>query len=163
MASIKDQTTGAKCSRGGFYRSALYRGKESTVKHLSPERRLFQRRSGLGARGNGAGFEVARANPATTACSAAYESRRRPDRSAETSIFIELSTSSFGSEPAESVRTGEPAMEYRSSAQAPRSMSLQRSLQNGREGLSILYSANVPHWGQRTIFGFMTKGCSKSG
>ncbi len=48
-----------------------------------------------------------------------------------------------------------PGIAYRSSAQAPKSIILQRSLQNGRNGLSLLNSVMVPHCGHRTGLGII--------
>lgn len=53
-----------------------------------------------------------------------------------------------------------PGIAYRSSAQAPKSINLQRSLQNGRNGLSLLNSIMVPHCGHRTRLGIIPTNCN---
>jgi len=90
-----------------------------------------------------------------------YELRRRFGAAGGIRSSAGLSTSASRSRAFESVDEVAPGIEYRSSAQAPRSMSLQRSLQKGRDGLSVLYSAMVPQCGQRTRFRIMTRDCSR--
>ena len=66
------------------------------------------------------------------------------------------SASATTSVPDSSDNAAGPPIAYLSSAQAPKSINLQRELQNGREGLSKLYSNAFPHCGQRAIVRFIS-------
>ena len=62
-----------------------------------------------------------------------------------------MGASTTGSVPDSSDNAVGPPIAYLSSAQAPKSINVQRELQNGRAGLSKLYSNAFPHCGQRAI------------